>query len=342
MAATIKDIAERSGVCRATVSRVINNSGYVGKDTRERILQVIKQMDYTPSANARGLSNHRTATVAVVIPDITNPFFCDVISGITQILNQEQYDLIFFDSNEDGDREKAALDTVAGYMVSGVIFCPQSDLPQGLARLRPILEDKTPLVLLDREISGLSCSGVFTDNCRGAKDAVRALINAGHERIAVIHGPVDTLPGRERLRGYREAMAEAGLFCPDSYIKQGDFMQESAAGLTKELMSLNVPPTAIFSCNNLMSIGCVQALNDLGLSIPEDVAFAGFDELDRYGVLGGGLTVVSRDNTEMGREAARLLLERINDPDAPPRRIIVQPALTVCGSERFISRDGTI
>lgn len=333
MAITIREIAKKAGVCEATVSRVLNNSSLVRPETRQRVEAVIQEMNYTPSMAARALSNRKTSTIAVIIPDITNPFFSDAICGISQIINPSEYSLIFFDTNENPLQEIKALNTALSYMVSGIIYCPQSETNDVGEQIQELKKRNMPVVFLDREIEGLDCSGVFTDGYRGAYEAVAALIEGGNRRVAIVHGPVSTHPGRSRLQGYRDAMRDAGLEVLPQYVKAGDFKQETARGLMLELLKEPVMPDAVFSCNNLMSIGCMEAIEERGLRVPEDIAFAGFDELDRYDLLGQGLTVVTRDSTEMGREAARFLLKRIGDPQQEAKRVMQRTKLHIRGSE---------
>lgn len=334
MAITIREIAESAGVSEATVSRVLNGSPLVQEKTRARIEAVMQKMNYTPSMAARALSNRKTPTIAVIVPDITNPFFSDAISGISQVVRPSEYAVIFFDTNENPAQEVKALNTALSYMVSGIIYCPQSETNDVGEQIQTLRERNMPIVFLDREIQGLDCSGVFADGYCGAYDAVTALIKAGNRDVSIIHGPVSTHPGRSRLEGYYAAMREAGLPVRPSHVKRGDFKQDSGYRLTLELLAEEQRPDAIFSCNNLMSIGCIKALHENGVRIPDDIAFAGFDELDRFGLLGRGLTVVTRDSVAMGREAAQFLIERIGDPEQSTMRVMQKTQLHLRGSEK--------
>ena len=334
MAITIREIAEQAKVSETTVSRVLNNSPLVQDKTKMRVEAVMREMNYSPSAAARALSNQKTSTIAVIVPDITNPFFSDVISGISQIIKPSEYSLIFFDTNENVSQEIKALNTALSYMVSGIIYCPQSETNDVGEQINALKERNMPIVFLDREIQGLDCSGVFTDGYCGAYDAVSALIGAGNKTIAIIHGPVSTHPGKSRLQGYYDAMNDAGLLVSPSLVKAGDFKQESGYVLMKEILTESKLPDAVFSCNNLMSIGCLKALEEFNLRIPEDIAFAGFDELDRYGLLGEGLTVVTRDSEAMGREAAQFLLDEIHNLSQETKRVMQKTQLHIRGSEK--------
>lgn len=351
MAVTIKDVARLAGVGEATVSRVLNNSGYVKAGTRAQVFAAIKELNYYPNSAAQNLSSNRTNTVAVVVPDITNPFFSDVIRGITTVLNNTPYSLVFFNCDEDPQRQINALDDTLRNRVRGLILSPTNEnCPEAARRLCLLQKDQTPVVLLDRDFSGFCLDGVFIDNHYGAYIATKRLLEEGHRRIAIIHGPLDTMPGRDRLQGYLDAYQSFGLTPPEDCCLLGDFRFESGKTMTDRLLALSSRPSAILCCNNMMTMGCLKSLHCHGLETPDDIALIGFDALDKWDLWGENITVVQRATMDMGILAAQMLLKRIDGKSSlaeehdenNPNRVFLRPQLLIRGSEKFIIQENSI
>jgi len=344
MSATIYDVAQHAGVSLSTVSRVINNSGYVKQETRDKIQNAIDALNYIPSSAARNLSKNESNNIAVVIPDITNPFFSEVIKGITKELDKTDFDLIFYNTNENIQKELHALQAIIKNRVRGLIITPIMEASQeSKALLKNIQEMGIPIVLIDRDICGLNCDGVFVDNVAGAYEATKLLLNENHRRIAIIHGPTSSIPGRDRLKGYLDAYQSVNVIPPRSLQYTGNFMYESGVEATRKILKSKKRPTAIFCCNNLMTLGCLSVLKENNLKIPDDIAIVGFDELSLYDVITNPITVVSRATTEMGALAVHTLLGRIRQSTelAAVNRIILQPHLKIRGSEKLITANST-
>ncbi len=333
----IRDIAKLAGVSSTTVSRVINKSGYVKKETRELIEQLIENHNYTPSAVARSLSKQDTASIGVIIPDIENSFFSGVIRGISVMAEKNNFNLFYFDTNEQPAIEHRFLQTVKEQRLKGLIITPTSHLDRiTREHLQNLERSGIPVVLVDRDLQGADFDGVFVANQQGAFDAVHALAREGHRSIAIIAGPETSKPGRDRLKGYLDAMSANHCEIREDYIKRGDFKVDKGYQLTRDLMSMRQPPTAIFSSNNSMTLGSLKYLFEANYQLGKDVALIGFDEIEALNYVGFQLSVVRRAVSEMGTAAMQILLERLEKSrgKGDVKRIVYPTQLILKGSEK--------
>lgn len=306
----IREIAQQAGVSSATVSRVLNNSGYVKNETRQKVMEVVKAHDYVPNEIARSLSIQDSFSIGVIIPDIENEFFSKVISGINAVAEKYHYNLIFWGTNETLAKEHSCLELVKSRWLKGVLITPISDSDEMTKeQLLSLEKSGVPVVLIDRDVRGAQFDGVFVDNRQGACDGVTELIQAGHRRIAVITGPNTSRPGKERYKGYVQAMEEHGLPIRPEYVACGDFKIAKAYACTKRLMELPEPPTAIFSSNNLSTLGCLKYFTEKKLTLGKDISLLGFDDIETLKMIDYRISVVDRDAKQQGMEAMKLLLE---------------------------------
>lgn len=324
---TIHDVAARAGVSVSTVSRWLSGQTVRSADA---VQAAVRELDYRPNVMAQSLKSGRYGAIGVVVPDITNPFFAAAVKGLEQASRDLSYRLLLANSDESNEREAEILADLTG-RVDGFILAPAHEEDRGPLQLR---ESGVPAVLLDREVSGGELLDVvIVDNVNGAAAAARHLIGLGHTSIAMINGPTDTTPGRERREGFLAALAEAGLDLAPQYDLTGDFREASGRSLTLQLLGLPQPPTAIFTANNLMTAGALTALRDMRVPVPATVSIIGFDDLSLGALLQPPLTCVSRPDVEQGALAMRLLLSRIADhSDDPPRRVVLDTQLVVRGS----------
>ncbi|WP_019121239.1 LacI family DNA-binding transcriptional regulator [Brevibacillus massiliensis] len=330
---TIEDVAKRANVSTATVSRVINRQGGVREKTKARILAAIEELNYIPNAVARSMVKKTTNTIGIIIPDLNNPFFPLVVSGIEQKAREKGYFTILCNTNESAETETELLKILMERSVDGLIITTADE--QG-DHLQAVIDAKIPIVAVDRSIKRFEVDTVLVGNIDGAYQATRHLILQGHQKIAIICGPQNTTPGYERFVGYRRALEEYGLPLVPEYILEGDFREESGTRLTKELHSLAERPTAIFSSNNLMTIGCVKALMELRWKIGEEVAFIGFDDVDIATFINPPLTVVSRPMRKLGEVAFEILHERMAEGlDGAKRHYVLSPELNIRQSCRL-------
>lgn len=324
---TISDVAARAGVSVSTVSRWLS-----GQSIRkgEAVQAAVEELAFRPNAMAQSLKSGRRGAIGVVVPDITNPFFAAAVKGLEQASRELSYRLLLANSDESNEREAEILADLTG-RVDGFILAPAHEQDRAPLRLH---EAGAPAVLLDREVSGGELFDVvIVDNVNGAASAARHLTGLGHTSIAMINGPTDTTPGRERREGFVGALLEAGLELVPEYDLTGDFREASGRSLTLQLLSLPQPPSAIFTANNLMTAGALTALRDMRVRVPAAVSIIGFDDLSLGSLLQPPLTCISRPDVEQGALAMRLLLSRIADQSQdPPRRVVLDTHLVVRGS----------
>lgn len=334
----IRDIAKVTGVSATTVSRTINNSGYVKEETRQKILKVIKENGYTPSAIARSLTRQSTSNIGVIIPDLENIFFANVIRGISEIAEQNNYNILLFDTKEDYRIEHRFLKTLKEQRLNGIIITPISEIDM-LTReyLIDLNKSGVPVVLVDRDLRDTPFDGVFSDNVQGAFDGVELLIQKGHKKIAIITGPETSRPGKERFEGYKQAMEKYHIPIQKEYIKKGNFRISQAYELTQDLLRLKEPPTAIFTSNNLTTLGCLKGLSERDYRVGKDIALVGFDDIEVLSFINFKLTVIDREVADMGRKAMGILLERLKDngQSFEKKCVIQSTELCVRGSEQI-------
>ncbi|MDI7247029.1 MAG: LacI family DNA-binding transcriptional regulator [Bacillota bacterium] len=320
-----RDIARIAGVSTATVSRVINQKGNVDRDTYAKVLKVIEEQGYVPNTIAKSLRVRQTKTIGFVIPDIGNPFFPEVLKGVESVCVQHGYNIILGNTNEDVETERSVVRNLRQQRVDGLLMILVDERGETLRWGLRGAEGRFPIVFIDRHIKGFQYDSVVIDNEGGAFQATDYLLRLGHRRIAMIHGPVTMTPGGGRLRGYLEAMRAWGVEVVAEYVREGDFRTKSGYELAKHLMSLPVPPTAIFGGNNLMTMGIFEALRDMGIAVPDQVSLVGFDDFLLGAYLSPPLTVVDRPMSDMGRIAAELLISRIENRDQTAVRKVVLP-----------------
>ncbi|MDI1320830.1 MAG: LacI family DNA-binding transcriptional regulator [bacterium] len=322
------DVARRAKVNISTVSRVINQTGKIGAETQERVLKVMRELGYKPNRVARRLRTQAGSThlLGLIIPNIQNIFFADLARGVEDVAYKNNFALLLCNYDEDEAKERFYLDVMQSESVDGIIIPPIQETDQAVLQ---VVRNGTPVVCVDRSVSSGNLDKVEVDNHIGALRAVEHIISRGHRRIGVIGGPLDSSTGRERLRGYKDAHAQAGITLKTELIRFGDFKQHSGRVLAHELLSLSDPPTALFVCNGLMMAGALEAIAARGLKIPRQVAIVGFDELTLADVFNPPLTVVRQPAYEVGKCAAELLLKRIEDPKRPASSLKLLPELIV-------------
>ncbi len=331
---SVKRIAEMANVSVATVSRVLHNSEKVKPETRRRVDEVIKQLGAKPDELIRG---NKPIVIGVVVPDLSNNFFTEVIAGIQKTAQDRNVNMFICNTQEDERTEIQYLQLLKNMRINGLIITPVSDEHDSAnsAYLQLLKSMNIPIVLLDRDVKYSNYDGVFIDNVRGAFEATRSLIENGHTRIAIISGPMNTKPGRERLQGYKEAFLASGMEVDRNLIFHGDFSLESGKRLVQEVLDKHPDITAIFSANNLMTLGCLDTLTRAGKSVPEDMSVLGFDNINALEMLGMRLSVVDRPTFEMGCQSMKLLAKAMDHQNASvPRRITLMPKLVLKGSER--------
>ncbi|HEX2202769.1 MAG TPA: LacI family DNA-binding transcriptional regulator [Longimicrobium sp.] len=332
MSITIRDVARRAGVSVATVSRVLNGSELVRDETRRRVEGAAAELRYTPNGAARSLITRRTGTFGVVLPDLFGEFFSEVIRGMDPLARGRGYHLLLSSSHDEQREIEFALGAMRGRVDGLVVMSPNV----GAAALAPSLPPDTPVVLLNCDAAGSPFSALAVDNAGGARAVVRHLASLGHTRIGMLRGGDANVDARERQRGYREALAEAGLEgAGGRWEAPGGFTEAGGHRATLELVRRPDAPTALFCANDSMAVGALSALHELGLGVPGDVAVAGFDDIPIARYLSPPLTSVHVDVHRLGERAIELLCQALADPGAPPVQERVAADLVVrrsCGA----------
>ena len=328
-APTIRQVAAMAGVSTATVSRVLAQSGRVSPDLEARVRAAATSLNYHPNRAARTLRARHGSTVGVLIPDIQNLFFTAIVRGIDDEIQRHGYTVLLANSDGSLERERVYFDTFRAEGVAGLLVVPS----QHDERIyREFLRTGVPLVVLDRTVHLPNVDLVSVTNAEGSAEAVTYLAGLGHRRIAMIAGLEVHNVGAERRRGYIMGLESAGLPVDPALIRDGGFEREAARRATHDLLALPDPPTAIFSANNTMSLGVLQAIHESGRRAPEDVSIVGFDDMPWQVATQPPLTCISQPTYDIGATAARLLIARIGDPGRPVRRVVLETALIVRGS----------
>ena len=340
---TITELARRAHVSPATVSRVFSGQGYVSESTRAEILRIAKELNYAPKKyKKRNPASSGGNVIGMVIPDIRNSFYTEIIRAIEETLDKKGYELFVCDSNEDSRKEIRCLAALRQKQIGGLIITPVSDVVEYNADfLMEMNHMGIPVVLLDRDLRGGGLDGVFLDNFKGSYQATQVLVNQGHTHIAMICGPTTSKTGLERLNGDLEALRENQIPIREEYILYGDFMAPSAYALTKKLLKTQKRVTAILTANSRMSVGSLKAIAECGMSVGEDIAFMSYGRADFFEMSGSRISAVSQPVQQIGEECSKILLERIASGkrarNAPRKQIILASELLLYGSERYPS-----
>lgn len=318
---TMLHVAQAARVSVATVSAVVNGTGIVSPGLTARIEQAIRDIGYKRNAIARSLKMGTTRTIGLTVADITNPFFTDLVSVIQQVLHRAGYAVMLSCNDEHVDTQDNQIRLLLDRMVDGLIIAPAGDD----TNLKRVLDGiDIPAVLIDRICDGIEADAVILDNQRAVSEAITYLLRLGHRRIGYVSGSLDTSTGRERLAGYRSALAAGGIPLDENLVRLGNFREADAYKGAMQLLSLPDRPSAIFSANNLMVVGVLRAIRDLALSCPEDISVACFDDFPWADVFRPQLTTIAQPVQEIGEQAVDLMLGRIAGQveDAPRVRVL--------------------
>ena len=324
MTVTIRDVARLAGVSAMTVSRVINDQPRVKDETRHRVNAAIAELAYVPNGLARGLIRRRTKTIGLIVPDIANPFFTLVVRGAEDVAWRAGYHVILCNTQTDLVRERGYLDDMLAFRVDGVLIAPVSD--RSAPQLRVLGRNEVPFVLIDRSIAGFDGDLVQGDSVAGARLLVNHLIELGHRRIGMISEPADVSTARDRVQGYGDALAAAGIeLRPELVAESSAIDLRAARDATLRFLDLPEPPTAIFAVNNIAAIGVAQAARERGLTIPANLGLVCFDDIELASRLDPFLTVLAQPAETFGTIAMQLLLDRLTGNVSERGRTVVLP-----------------
>jgi LacI family repressor for deo operon, udp, cdd, tsx, nupC, and nupG len=321
----IREVAQAAKVSVATVSRTLQMPDVVAPHTRRRVQAAINRLGYTPNAQARMLRTARTHVIVALVPDISNPFFAEVIRGIEQVAHQNRYSVLLGDTQYSRIREAAYADLLATKQADGLITL----LPH-----IPRIASSVPLRIVNacEYVKDKSITSVYVDNTSAAKEAVEYLMTLGHRNIAFVTGPMDSPISIDRDQGYEQALQFGGLKRDRKLTAIGDFSVESGIRAVETLLAQDQHFTAVFCSNDEMAIGALQAIKSKGLRVPDDISIVGFDDIRFARYMDPPLTTVAQPKDELGREAMNMLIEILRGNDVPARKRILPTQLVIRGS----------
>jgi LacI family transcriptional regulator len=332
MRVTIREVARAAGVSVATVSRVLNESGPVAGETRDRIRRIAGELRYIPNGAARSLSMRRTGTLGVLLPDLYGEFFSEVIRGLDQAAQRARFHLLLSSSHNNRNDIEAALQAMRGRVDGLVVMSPHIDV----AVLAANLPESLPAVMLNTAQATAEYDTLSVDNFGGARAMVAHLAGHGHRRIAMVRGPEPNHDAAERLRGYRAALADAGIAADPALEVEGDFTEEAGFRAVRRLLALEPRPTALFAANDSTAIGAMSALREAGVSVPREIAVAGFDDIPIARFLTPALSSVRVSINDLGARAMEQLVRAVEEENRHARVHQTLPTTLVirdsCGS----------
>ncbi|MEV0388434.1 LacI family DNA-binding transcriptional regulator [Nonomuraea sp. NPDC050643] len=314
---TIYDVAREAGVSAATVSRVLNGARTVDPAMVARVLTAVRELGYRPNAVARNLRRSRTTLWAVIISDIGNPFFTSMVRGIEDVAQQAGYSVVLCNSDENPAKEETYVAAALSEQMAGVIIASSGSVKAA----KSLLGSPVPVVAIDRELPRGEVDTVVVDNEAGARKATLHLAEAGFERIACITGPEGVSTADLRLRGYTSA------FAGEPVVVRTDFREQGGHDAMSALLASPKRPDAVFVANNLMTVGALRCLAERGVAVPGEMGLVGFDEIPWADLVRPSLTTVAQPTYELGRMAARLLVDRISTPAAQPATVVLPAEL---------------
>ena len=320
---TLADLAREAGTSPSTASRALSGHGYVSSDVRTKLLDAAERLGYVPNLSARTLKQQTSRVVGVVVSDLGNQFYAQVAAGIEQTLREAGYQMILLGDNSETAAELDGARTFVAMRAAGVIMTPVSS---ETARL--LSGQGTAVVEVDRRLATSPCDAVVIDNERGARAATSHLLELGHRRVGLLVVDTDWTSDAGRVEGYRNAHVDAGLAVDERLVVRVPVHAERPERHIERLFAYD-PPTAVFAANNLLAEQAWRVLRKRGLDLPRDISLVGFDDVSWMEMVDPPITVVDQPTVEMGRCAARLLLERLADPGAAPRVELLQPSLIV-------------
>ena len=326
----IKDVADAAGVSTATVSRVLANKPHVRAEVKERVMAVVKKLNYQPNRVAQNLRSNTSHIIALIVADIENPFFQRVSRAVDDAAQEFGYNVMLCNTDEDPIKEKRCLDMLRVENVAGIILSPTS---KGIENFTETYSLGIPMVMIDRHVSNFDVDNVLIDNVSSAHTIVTHLIEHGYRRIAGIFG-AKSITGQERRDGFLKALKDHDIKPTHDLIKYSDPRENDGFKTAMKLFQRSERPDAIFTSNSLLASGILRAIRKCKLSIPEDIAVASFDDTSWAKLIEPALTVIEQPTYEIGRTATEMLIKRIADPSRSNREVVLKTKLIIrqsCG-----------
>lgn len=329
--ATLRDVAELAGVSTSTVSRTLERPAAVAEETQRRVMEAVAACGYTPNISARNLRKMETRLITVMLPDVTNPFFNEIVRGVEQVAREHGYSVLLADTENLPVQETAYGNLLAARQTDGLILL-NGRIPSGLLPAEGVPAKTPPIVVACEYVANLDLPTVQIDNIKAAREATEHLLGLGHKRIGFIMGPLWSVLSRDRLHGYRDALLDAGLDYDEALVATGNFSIVSGVAAARQLLSLPNRPTAVFASNDEMAIGTMRAARDQGLRVPDDLSVMGFDDIRFAAFMDPPLTTVSQPGGDIGRNAMQLLLKIMSSSPIERRRILLPTHLELRSS----------
>lgn len=336
---TIKEIARKLNISKSTVSRALRDSPEISAQTKARVIELARELNYTPNPIALSLLKNRTYTIGIIVPDIDNPFFSMAISGVDDVAYSRGYHVMIYQSHESYEREQIDVRHIADRRADGLIVSIASQSPNH-AHFEALQERGIPLVFVDRSSDQVQTHKVLVDDYDGAFRGTEHLIEQGCRRIAHIAGPMNLSISRNRYHGYRDALLKHDLPLREEWVLSAEYSQSEGTERAYQLMALRERPDAIFAASDRIAIGVHWALRQLGYRMPDDVALLGFSDLGVSALLDPPLSSVAQPAFEMGRQATELLLELIENKNTPAsyETRVLKTTLMVRGSSLKVTK----
>ena len=332
MRSSIKDVARLAGVSPATVSYVINrvDSVKISEGTRKRVVDAARKLGYQPNPAARSLKGKGTRTIGLVIPDVINPFFPELIRGVQDVADSLEFNILLCNSDDEVAKEVRYFKMLRGRGIDGIMFSgvdrPNEEEKEMVERL---LQEGFPVVMVDRALEGVDACSVTIDNFKGGYLGTAHLVELGHKRIGIITGPIKLRTNRERVLGYRKALEDNGLSYDELLIRECHYKSGGAYHSMKELLAMKDPPTAVFALGDFLAMGAMAALKEEDLQIPQDIALMGFDDIMLSQVTDPPLTTISQPKYDIGALGARMLIDIIERRTVEKRHLVLSPSLVI-------------
>jgi DNA-binding LacI/PurR family transcriptional regulator len=329
----IKDVADAAGVSTATVSRVLTNKPHVRQDVKERVMEVVNELNYRPNRVARSLRSQKSTIIGLIVSDIENPFFQQVSRAVEDAAHEMGYSVMLCNNDENPDKEKRYLRLIRDENLAGVILSPTREAADNFSETSDL---NIPMVVIDRRVSNAEVDNILIDNAQAAHTLTTHLIEHGYRRIGAIFGMGSTT-GRERRDGFVRALKEHDLKLSTDLAKYANPREKDGFNTTMKLLQLSEPPDAILTSNSLLAAGALHALRESKKAIPDEIAFASFDETTWAKLVVPALTVIEQPTYEIGRTATELLIKKIEDPTRSNREVILKAKLNIrqsCGCQK--------
>lgn len=329
----IKDVADAAGVSTATVSRVLANKPHVRQEVKARVMKVVKKLNYRPNRVARSLRSQKSTIIGLIVSDIENPFFQQVSRAVEDAAHEQGYSVMLCNNDEDPDKEQRYLHLIRDENLAGIILSPTRQTADNFSATSEL---NIPMVVIDRRVSDAEVDNIVIDNVQAAQVITTHLIEHGYRRIGAIFG-IGSTTGRERREGFVQALKAYDLQPSTDLVKYANPREDDGYNTTLKLLQLPERPEAILTSNSLLAAGALRALRESEMAIPEEVAFASFDETTWAKLVVPSLTVIEQPTYEIGRTAAELLLKRIHDPTRSHREVILRAKLIIrqsCGCQK--------